>query len=131
MAIGLCNGRWTPKWLSLFSFCLPLSMPLTAQQVVSKTTDPLALSEQLKTELKAYQAWQVAMEQKKRDLAFAELQLNWLKKQVEIAQQQKLLRPTSVAAPRPPKNCIRIAQSEWRLRDADGEWFWAKQGSCF
>ena len=56
-----------------------------------KTTDPLALSEQLKTELKAYQAWQVAMEQKKRDLAFAELQLNWLKKQVEIAQQQKLL----------------------------------------
>ncbi|PYE35281.1 hypothetical protein DFP83_101156 [Idiomarina fontislapidosi] len=115
-----------------------LISPVAAQQQHNQNDD-LADSQAWHPELQAYQRWQSAMEQKKRDLAFAELQLNWLKKQVEIAHQQRLLKPSAVAVAREPVNCIRIADDDWRLTGDVKHWSWGtrvatqvkQQTGCF
>lgn len=126
MATGLCSGRWTIRWLNHISVMLVLSSPVVAHQHDTSTLDEHA-DPAWQKELQAYQNWQVAMEQKKRDLAFAELQLNWLKKQVEIAHQRHLLKPSVTAVQREPINCIRVADGDWQLEGDDLHWSWGNR----
>ena len=124
MATGLCNGRWTIRWFSPFSVVVLCSFPALAQQQDNEAESKPTVTQQWQMELQAYQDWQAAMEQKKRELAFAELQLNWLKKQVEIAHQQRLLQPTVTREKREPSNCIRVANHDWHLQSDATHWYW-------
>ncbi|OIM99766.1 hypothetical protein BFR57_04175 [Idiomarina sp. MD25a] len=97
---------------------------MLAQQHDIEAESKPNVTQQWQAELQAYQDWQAAMEHKKRELALAELQLNWLKKQVEIAHQQRLLQPTVRKKGVEPSNCIRVANHDWQLQRDATHWYW-------